>query len=132
MDHRKVVARYLDREMNRLGLSQSELARRIDVRPSVVNRWVNGERLPLPESIEALAEALNANPDRLLVMAGYRRNREELPETDPRHHLWTKLVNLEWTPERELVLSQMLDSMLAIDAGKGAAPHPDGAVYAFN
>jgi transcriptional regulator with XRE-family HTH domain len=42
------------------GMSQSELARRLGIDQSVVNRWVSGQRVPRPMQLALMREILGA------------------------------------------------------------------------
>lgn len=47
----------------RVSLSLTELARKADVSERSLYGWENGERLPRPRQLQALATALGVNPD---------------------------------------------------------------------
>ncbi len=50
------------RRREELGLSQPQLARRIDVSDKTISRWETGQDAPTPERLDRLAKALHANP----------------------------------------------------------------------
>ena len=52
------------------GLSQTEVARRIGRRQSLVSRWESGDRDPTPFDLVALADCLGVDATNLLVDAG--------------------------------------------------------------
>lgn len=56
--HETVFAQRLNEALTELGLSQSELARRIKVTPQAVQRWCNGDSSPRSKALSALAEAI--------------------------------------------------------------------------
>lgn len=60
--HETVFSRRLNEALTELGLSQSELARRIKVTPQAVQRWCNGDSSPRAKTLSALAEA-TGKPD---------------------------------------------------------------------
>ncbi|WP_337262934.1 MULTISPECIES: helix-turn-helix domain-containing protein [unclassified Serratia (in: enterobacteria)] len=55
--HEAVFSLRLNEALAELGLSQSELARRIAVTPQAVQRWCNGDSTPRAKALSALAEA---------------------------------------------------------------------------
>ena len=52
--------------MAELGLSQSDLARRLDVTPSYVSQMLSGHRRPGLDSLEDFAKALEMQPSDLV------------------------------------------------------------------
>lgn len=52
--------------MASLGITQNELARRLNVDPSYVSQILNGHRRPGLDSLEAFAKALKIDPSDLL------------------------------------------------------------------
>lgn len=64
----------LDAIRGRQGLSQTDLADRAEIDHSMISRCRSGERTPSRETVERLADALDASPTdraRLLITAGY-------------------------------------------------------------
>lgn len=57
----------LERRMNELGLSDSDLCRRCEVAPSTVGRWLSGDRYPSLETLEVIAKALEMTASELLA-----------------------------------------------------------------
>lgn len=74
------LAEFLRTEMETKHLSQSELARRIDVTPDYVRRWINGD-IPRPEKCAQVADNLGVPRSTVLRMAGYPV--DEQPDADP-------------------------------------------------
>ena len=54
--------------MGHQGLSQLELAEKLDMRQSQVSNWLNGKSLPGYNSIRALARVLGVTTDEILEM----------------------------------------------------------------
>lgn len=52
--------------MSSLGITQTELARRLDVDPSYVSQILNGHRRPGLDSLESFAKALKTDPADLI------------------------------------------------------------------
>jgi transcriptional regulator with XRE-family HTH domain len=97
-------------------LSQSDLARRVDLSASYINRLESGDRLPSgPDLVLALARALDLSPaetDRLLISAGYARESDRLLAAG---HPLVSLVARIVSDER--VTPEQLE-MLEVVAGK--------------
>jgi transcriptional regulator with XRE-family HTH domain len=72
-----VLGKTLRRRRDELGISQSDLARRLGVQQQTVSRWESGGSLPRPVRILQLAAELEVGHDDLLRSAGY------LPHADP-------------------------------------------------
>jgi transcriptional regulator with XRE-family HTH domain len=72
-----LLSETLVRRRRALGISQSDLARRLGVQQQTVSRWENGDSVPRPVRIVQLAAELHVGPDDLLRSAGY------MPKTEP-------------------------------------------------
>ncbi len=59
------MARYTRRVRRRMGLSQTELARRIDVSPETIRNWEQGKRCPTG-AVRALLRMLDKAPETAL------------------------------------------------------------------
>ena len=55
--------------MERLGLSQSELARRLDIESQSVNQWIKGKTVPRGTRLQQVADALELTVPELLGVA---------------------------------------------------------------
>ncbi len=55
------ISPWLQRELDRREWTQSDLSRRVGSSTGVVNQWVNGVRVPAPESCKRLADVLGAD-----------------------------------------------------------------------
>lgn len=60
--HRLVQTDRLRELRESLGLTQSDIARHMEVAPSQVSRWESGLRRPRPNRIRALLELLEVEP----------------------------------------------------------------------
>ncbi|MCA9862281.1 MAG: helix-turn-helix transcriptional regulator, partial [Thermomicrobiales bacterium] len=86
----------------------ADFARATGVDVSMISRWLHGRR-PDPASLERVAETLGLDQDALLAQAGYRQ--------PPRHDdpriatLVAKVRQVEWTPERFLIVDALLDDL---------------------
>lgn len=100
---------WLREEMGRRAWRQADFARATDIDVSMVSRWLQGRR-PDPASLERVAEALGADLDALLTLAGHRPRSPR--DDDPRTaSLVAKIRHVTWTPERFLIVDAMLDDL---------------------
>ncbi len=112
------IAEWLRWEMQRREWNQSDLSRRVGSSTGVVNQWVNGVRVPSPESCDRLADALGVDLTHVLVLAGHLPA-TELAEPDPvRAGLLAQLRRAELTPDRVTMLQLLFEQW---------AKHPVGA-----
>lgn len=76
-------AQVLEQVLQGSGITQSELARRLDVTSSAVNLWVRGSNLPSRENIERIEDELAVDPrGSLLTAAGYSTERDDRPTVE--------------------------------------------------
>lgn len=99
---------WLRQELTQRGWRQADFARATGVDVSMISRWLHGRR-PDPASLERVAETLGLDLDGLLSMAGYR---QQPRNDDPRiATLVAKVRQVEWTPERFLIVDALLEDM---------------------
>jgi DNA-binding transcriptional regulator YdaS (Cro superfamily) len=66
-------ADWFGQQFDRLGVEKdADMARRIGVAESMVNRWKAGATLPSPESCQKIATGVGVSPDEVLIAAGYK------------------------------------------------------------
>lgn len=63
------VATRIIRARDKLGISDAELARRVDVTRSTVHDWIHGEHEPTLASLRKIAKALDCDLGELLGVA---------------------------------------------------------------
>ncbi len=115
------VEGWLRQELRRRKWKQADLARRMNASTGAVSQWVNGIRVPLPESCERLADVLGADVDYVLALAGHRPTGRD-DEADPeRAALIASLLRAELTPERAAEL-RALFAAWARSPVEGCAP----------
>jgi transcriptional regulator with XRE-family HTH domain len=85
-------------ELELRGISQAELARRLELTPQAVTNWVRGHAAPSRDTLARIEDALGLIRGQLFVELGYRH-----PDEDPGH-----LV----TPEEAI----RLDPQLTVEA----------------
>ena len=61
------------RQVHRVSGGQAALAQRMGVHQPVVHRWLSGQAIPRPETLQRLAQELGKDPDVLLVEIYQRR-----------------------------------------------------------
>lgn len=71
-NHSLPFGTWLADQIAQRGWNQPEFARRADVKPATVYRWVVGERAPTPTSVKKVAEVLGRDLDEVLTIAGHR------------------------------------------------------------
>jgi transcriptional regulator with XRE-family HTH domain len=64
-------AEFLDRRLAELGIRPAELARRVNVTPTAVVNWRHKGGRPNRNLIRPLADALEADPEEIAVLAGH-------------------------------------------------------------
>ena len=57
-----------------LGLTQEEIAKRLDISPYTYHRWECGKNIPSPKYIQSLARELRVSPT-IVVKALYKNER---------------------------------------------------------
>lgn len=106
-------------QLKRRDLTQADFARNFGFATGVVSNWVTGKRVPDPASCERIADALNVDPDMVLIYAGHRPNIEELAPDDPRTDLIALVRRVQWNEEREALIRGQLETMIKLGKGKG-------------
>jgi transcriptional regulator with XRE-family HTH domain len=76
MDDAEEFGTWLARQLRREGISQAELAERLDVTRAAVSAWVTGRAEPRPEKLRAIAEAFAVDPATV-----YNRDEKPVPVT---------------------------------------------------
>jgi len=62
------LVRWLDEQLRERGWLEADLARRMDIHPNMVNRWMQGAR-PAPHNCRRIAEALGVDPVFVMKLA---------------------------------------------------------------
>lgn len=112
--------RWLARQLEQRELSAAEFARRIGSSPGVVSHWIRGARVPSPTSLVKIADVLDVDVDRLLVIAGHRPAVAGVKEVDPAgSKLADRVLRLgALTQEEASALSYVVGRMEADRRGK--------------
>lgn len=63
----------LNEWMNRVGMSDGEMAQRIGVSRSAISRYRSGERMPRPDTLVKLVDATNNDVSPMDFVKGLRR-----------------------------------------------------------
>jgi transcriptional regulator with XRE-family HTH domain len=106
---------WLKHELLRREWNMSDFARRAGISPSVIGRWVRGERIPDPQSCDLIADTLGVDVDRVLVLAGHRPNLEDLPLTEEQTAIMALVRRVKLHPDRAALLRLMLEEWLRND-----------------
>lgn len=86
--------RWLTVMLQRRNMTQSALAKAAGVSQGMVSRWAQGLSVPSPQSINAIAAALNVPITETMLQAGHINPTQDLspsPERDELHHLVDRL-----------------------------------------
>lgn len=77
-------------------LTPADVARLIDKDPSRVSEWINGKRVPNPESCDLLSDKLGIDLDVLLFRAGHRPVMPALDPDDPKMPILGLINKIDW------------------------------------
>jgi Helix-turn-helix. len=97
------ISEFLTAEMNKVGMNQSDLARKSGVSTGQISRLINGTRGVGEKSLRAIAEALSVPPDVMFRVAGF------LPPAPAKTEQTERLLylfNLMDARQKEILLSQ--------------------------
>ena len=87
--------RWLKQELARRRWNQSELARRMDVLPSAVSKWMSLEWRPDSNNCLRLSNVLGIDADFILELAGHAR-RTRIPESTNARQLKSMVDYIDW------------------------------------
>jgi len=94
-------------EMERRDWTISDLARRMDVQPSLVSRWLRNQP-PNWETAREIAEAFGTSHVHVLRMAGMLDEEGGSPEAD---RICGLARRIEWTPERYWIVVELMERL---------------------
>ena len=109
---------WIKQQLQRRDWTAADLARRTGVGTGRISEWMSGLRRPSPNSCTILADAFGAEPDDVLVIAGYRAAPESFDPADPRRQIISLLRRVNLTPDRARTLVAILETYLETDRGK--------------
>lgn len=93
----------------------TDLANRMGKEPSVVSRWLSGQRRPNSESCDLIADALGVDTDVVLTLVGHRPGKQPISPTDEREAIIDLLWLIEPTQDRLGGLKGTLQNWYEID-----------------
>jgi transcriptional regulator with XRE-family HTH domain len=98
---------WLYQRLQERGWNALRLSTEIGVVPSLVSRWMSATQKPRPESLQAIAQAMQLSEQEVYQAAGYLSTEEAVD--DPRKlELIRKIEALELTPERYATMNALL------------------------
>lgn len=110
---------WLSEVLHRRRMSSAALAKTANVSPGMVSRWINGISVPSPQSVTAIASALDVPIGEALMQAGHVDNATRAagaPERDHLHHLVDRLP-LELVGPYTAVFEAIINSEEGTDDG---------------
>lgn len=106
---------WLQRQLDRRGWRQAELARRIPISSGAVSHWIRNERIPDPESCDRIADVLGVDVDLVLTLAGHRPATEPIDPDDPVTELVSMIRRVQWNTDRLAGVRSILRGYLEMD-----------------
>jgi transcriptional regulator with XRE-family HTH domain len=82
---------WLQREREKRGLTQAKLAAKAGLNRAVINKIENGQSEPSPETLQAIADALNIPDEVVFRAAGYLRSSANTEYQEELLHLFSQL-----------------------------------------
>ncbi len=67
MDIKSTFAKKLKSELAKSGITQKELAARLNLPPTTINSWATARTFPHGETLQAISEILNTTPSKLVA-----------------------------------------------------------------
>lgn len=107
MTNTEPFPKWLKRQLERREWRQVDLAKRADISTTSVSHYLNGNRIPDPVTCDRIADALGADRDLVLALAGHRPPVDPIDPNDPAMVISGRARRVRWTRER-------LDSILAL------------------
>ncbi len=111
----ETFGRWLRRQIIRRGWSPAEFARKIGVSGCTLSLWLNDKRIPLPRSIDKIADALALDFDYVLTKAGQRPPAFEVDPESYVGRLLAKIQHVEWDESRFESMDYDLDRFMELD-----------------
>lgn len=102
---------WLAQQLKRHDWTQADLARKSGLSQGRISDWVNGKRLPNPESCDRLADALGADVYYVLRLAGHVP--PTISDEDPDTAALVSLVRkVPWDDFKRRLVRNILESLL--------------------
>jgi transcriptional regulator with XRE-family HTH domain len=126
-DHHERFPVWLRAELHRHGLNQTEFARAVGTSTSVVSRWVNAQAIPESESVDKIADVLNADLTTVMRLAGHLPAADPIDPDDPVERICGMVRRLKPSEAQVETLEVLLATWLRQkrDARKGQGRVPD-------
>jgi transcriptional regulator with XRE-family HTH domain len=116
----ETIGSWLRRELDSRDMIGADLARRIGSSNGTVSNWITGTRVPNPETIQRIADALNADVDYLLTLAGHRPEDPYFDPDSPEAQLLPYIRAVDWSKHgNELAMfKRQLEFLVEVDRGE--------------
>lgn len=99
---------WLMREMSKRGWSQSDLARSSELNRAVINKLLNGQTVPRPQTIEAIAHALKLPTEQAYRIAGLL---PDIPENESYIEEIVHLIRKIQSPQRKATALMLIKAL---------------------
>lgn len=118
--HTDTIGRWLQRELDSRDWLGADLARKIGSSNGTVSNWITGARKPNPETIQRIADVLNADVDYLLTLAGHRPADPYFDPDAPEARLLPYIRAVDWDrhPEQLETIVKILEWLVEVDRGE--------------
>jgi len=89
-------------------MSPADFARRTEIKPQTISKWLLGERVPSPLYCDLIADAFLLDPDIVLDVAGHRPMPKPVDPDDPKVEILGLVDRVDWSSERNVRLVRSL------------------------
>lgn len=103
---------WLARQLGTKQWTAADFARESGFSPGMVSNWLRGRRVPSPESIDRIADVLNADVAMVMQLAGHLPAVEPIDPDSPAERLVAKIRRVKPSPEAIDYLDAALDTFL--------------------
>ncbi len=105
---------WLRAELKRRAWTQRRLAQEMGINEGTVNQWAQGRR-PTPASLDAIAHALDVDPNRLLELTGQRDVDWAERDSDEKDQLISAIRATPLTPQQVATVEFVVRGMARYD-----------------
>jgi transcriptional regulator with XRE-family HTH domain len=107
MDSKKVFSAWLNAEMKKQGLSQSDLSRKSGLHRAIISKMCLAQSDPLPKTLIKIAKGLGLSSEEVFVAAGVLPENKEDPRMLKVSHLFGML-----NPAKQETAIRIIEAMV--------------------